>query len=99
MFVIADEIYGELTYGGKHHVSIAEIPGMKERTVIVSGFSKAYAMTGWRLGYVLGPQQIISQITKLHQYGIMSSPTTAQYAAIEALKNGVSSRFLGQILC
>lgn len=88
MIVISDEIYGELTYGGKHHVSIAEIPGMKERTVIVSGFSKAYAMTGWRLGYALGPVPIIEQMTKLHQYGIMSSPTTSQYAAIEALKNG-----------
>ncbi len=88
MIVISDEIYGELTYGGKHHVSIAEIPGMKERTVIVSGFSKAYAMTGWRLGYALGPVPIIDQMTKLHQYGIMSSPTTSQYAAIEALKNG-----------
>ena len=88
LFVISDEIYGELTYGGKHHVSIAEIDGMKERTLIVSGFSKSYAMTGWRLGYVLGPAQIVEQITKLHQYGIMSSPTTAQYAAIEALEHG-----------
>ena len=88
LFVISDEIYGELTYGGKHHVSIAEIDGMKERTLVVSGFSKSYAMTGWRLGYVLGPVEIIEHITKLHQYGIMSSPTTAQYAAIEALKNG-----------
>ncbi|MBQ7504294.1 MAG: aminotransferase class I/II-fold pyridoxal phosphate-dependent enzyme [Ruminococcus sp.] len=88
LFVISDEIYGELTYGGKHHVSIAEIDGMKERTLVVSGFSKSYAMTGWRLGYVLGPKEIIDHITKLHQYGIMSSPTTAQYAAIEALKNG-----------
>lgn len=88
LFVISDEIYGELTYGGKHHVSIAEIDGMKERTLVISGFSKAYAMTGWRLGYVMGPVEIVEQITKLHQYGIMSSPTTAQYAAIEALKNG-----------
>lgn len=88
LIVISDEIYGELTYGGKHHVSIAEIQGMKERTVIVSGFSKAYAMTGWRLGYALGPVPIIEQMTKLHQYGIMSAPTTSQYAAIEALKNG-----------
>ncbi|MBR1731445.1 MAG: aminotransferase class I/II-fold pyridoxal phosphate-dependent enzyme, partial [Ruminococcus sp.] len=88
LFVISDEIYGELTYGGKHHVSVAEIDGMKERTLVVSGFSKSYAMTGWRLGYVLGPVEIVEQITKLHQYGIMSSPTTAQYAAIEALKNG-----------
>lgn len=88
LFVISDEIYGELTYGGKQHVSIAEIEGMKERTIIVSGFSKAYAMTGWRLGYLLGPAPVMDQILKLHQYGIMSSPTTAQYAAIEALKNG-----------
>ncbi len=88
LFVVSDEIYGELTYGGKKHVSIADIEGMKERTIIVSGFSKAYAMTGWRLGYLLGPEPIMSQILKLHQYGIMSSPTTAQYAAIEALRNG-----------
>lgn len=88
IMVLSDEIYGELTYGDKHHVSIAEIPGMKERTVIVSGFSKAYAMTGWRLGYALGPVPIISAMNKLHQYGIMSAPTTAQYAAMEALKNG-----------
>ncbi len=88
LLVLSDEIYGELTYGKNRHVSIAEIDGMKERTVIVSGFSKAYAMTGWRLGYLLGPEPIIEQILKLHQYGIMSSPTTAQYAAIEALRNG-----------
>lgn len=88
LLVLSDEIYGELTYGKNRHVSIAEIDGMKERTVIVSGFSKAYAMTGWRLGYLLGPAPIIEQILKLHQYGIMSSPTTAQYAAIEALRNG-----------
>ena len=88
IFVLSDEIYGELTDGDRKHVSIAEIDGMKERTLIVSGFSKAYAMTGWRLGYILGPSEILSYITKLHQYGIMSSPTTAQYAAIEALRNG-----------
>lgn len=88
LIVVSDEIYGELTYGNKNHVSIAEIDGMKERTVVISGFSKAYAMTGWRLGYALGPKEIVGQITKLHQYGIMSSPTTAQYAAIEALRNG-----------
>ena len=88
LFVISDEIYAELTYGGLHHVSIAEIDGMYERTVIVSGFSKAYAMTGWRLGYLLGPAEVVDQMNKLHQYGIMSAPTTAQYAAIEALKNG-----------
>ena len=86
--MLSDEIYAELTYGGKEHVSVASIDGMKERTVIVSGFSKAYAMTGWRLGYILGPAEILTQTTKLHQYGIMSSPTTAQYAAIEAMKNG-----------
>lgn len=88
LFVLSDEIYAELTYGDKDHVSIASMEGMKERTVVISGFSKSYAMTGWRLGYALGPRQIIDQMTKLHQYGIMSAPTTAQYAAIEALKNG-----------
>ncbi|MGN1051229.1 MAG: pyridoxal phosphate-dependent aminotransferase [Acutalibacteraceae bacterium] len=88
IFVLSDEIYGELTYTKKSHVSIASIDGMKERTVVISGFSKAYAMTGWRLGYALGPEEIISEMTKLHQYCIMSAPTTAQYAAIEALKNG-----------
>lgn len=87
LLVISDEIYAELSYGVKP-TSFASIKGMKERTIIVSGFSKAYAMTGWRLGYALGPEPIISQMTKLHQYGIMSAPTTAQYAAIEALKNG-----------
>ena len=88
LMVLSDEIYSELTYNGKKHVSIAEIDGMKERTVVINGFSKAYAMTGWRLGYALGPAEIIAMITKLHQYCIMSAPTTAQYAAIEALKNG-----------
>lgn len=87
ILVIADEIYGEFTYAGKDHVSIASLPGMKERTVIVSGFSKAYAMTGWRLGYALGPAELIAAITKLHQHGIMSAPTTAQYAALEALRS------------
>lgn len=86
--VLSDEIYGELTYGDDAHVSIAEIDGMRERTVVVSGFSKSYAMTGWRLGYALGPAPIIAQITKLHQFAIMCAPTTAQYAAVEALKNG-----------
>lgn len=90
IIVLSDEIYGELTYGGEPHVSIASIDGMKERTVIISGFSKSYAMTGWRLGYALGPKEIINAMTKLHQYAIMSAPTTAQYAAIEALKNGDS---------
>ena len=88
LFVLSDEIYGELTYGNRKHVSIAEIDGMYERTVVINGFSKSYAMTGWRLGYALGPAPVIEQMTKLHQYGIMSAPTTAQYAAIEALKNG-----------
>ncbi len=88
LLVLSDEIYSELTYGGRNHVSIASIDGMYERTVVINGFSKSYAMTGWRLGYALGPAPIIDQMTKLHQYGIMSSPTTAQYAAIEALKNG-----------
>lgn len=88
LFVLSDEIYAELTYGEKQHISIASFENMRERTVVINGFSKAYAMTGWRLGYALGPYQIIDQMTKLHQYGIMSSPTTAQYAAIEALKNG-----------
>lgn len=88
LIVLSDEIYAELTYGGKSHVSIASIENMYERTIVINGFSKSYAMTGWRLGYALGPEQIISQMTKLHQYGIMSSPTTAQYAAIEALRHG-----------
>ena len=88
LIVLSDEIYSELTYGGKTHVSIAQIDNMYERTVVINGFSKSYAMTGWRLGYALGPEQIIDQMTKLHQYGIMSAPTTAQYAAIEALKYG-----------
>ncbi len=87
VLVLSDEIYAELTYGRKH-CSIAEIDGMYERTILVSGFSKAYAMTGWRLGYACGHPSIISEMTKVHQYGIMSAPTTAQFAAIEALKNG-----------
>jgi aminotransferase len=88
LLVLADEIYAELTYGDYRHVSFAAIDEMKERTVLVNGFSKSYAMTGWRLGYAAGPREIIKQMTKLHQFGIMSAPTTAQYAAIEALKNG-----------
>ena len=88
IFVLSDEIYAELTYNGKQHVSIAELEGMKERTVVVSGFSKSYSMTGWRLGYSLAPKPITDAMTKMHQFGIMSAPTTAQYAAIEALKNG-----------
>ena len=90
LLVLSDEIYGELTYGDERHVSFASLKGMKERTIVVSGFSKSYAMTGWRLGYALGPAPILSQMTKLHQYAIMSAPTTAQYAAIEALKHGDS---------
>lgn len=86
--VLSDEIYSELTYGGETHTSIAQLDGMKERTIIVNGFSKAYAMTGWRLGYVTGPKPIIEQMLKLHQYAIMSSPTISQYAGIEAIKNG-----------
>lgn len=88
IFVITDEIYSELTYGSRKHVSIAEFPGMKERTVYVNGFSKAYAMTGWRLGYACAPQEIMSQMIKLHQFAIMCAPTTSQYAAIEALRKG-----------
>ncbi len=88
ILVLADEIYAELTYGETRHVSIANIPEMYERTVLVSGFSKAYAMTGWRLGYACGHPDLIKAMTKVHQFGIMSAPTTAQYAAIEALKNG-----------
>ena len=86
--ILSDEIYAELTYGGLSHTSIAQIDGMCERTVLISGFSKAYSMTGWRLGYACGPAPIIKQMTKIHQFCIMSSPTTSQYAAIEALKNG-----------
>lgn len=88
IFVLSDEIYSELTYGSSKHVSVASINGMKERTVVINGFSKTYSMTGWRLGYALGPSAIITQMTKLHQYAIMSAPTTSQYAAIEALRNG-----------
>lgn len=87
ILVLSDEIYAELTYG-REHVSIANIDDMKERTVIVNGFSKSYAMTGWRLGYAVGPQEILSQMAKVHQYAIMCSPTTSQFAAVEALKNG-----------
>lgn len=88
IMVLSDEIYAELTYGSTSHVSIASIPGMQEHTVVVNGFSKTYSMTGWRLGYALGPAEIISQMTKLHQFAIMSAPTTSQYAAIEGLRNG-----------
>ncbi len=87
--VLSDEIYAELTYGDKH-ISIASLPDMRERTIIANGFSKAYAMTGWRMGYTLAPKEFTAQMAKIHQYGIMSSPTTSQYASIEALKNGDS---------
>ena len=87
IYVMSDEIYSELSYKEKH-VSIAQIPGMKERTILINGFSKAFAMTGWRLGYACGPEAIIEQMIKIHQFAIMCAPTTSQYAAIEALKNG-----------
>ncbi len=89
IYVVSDEIYAELTYSGKH-TSIAEIDGMKERTILINGFSKAYAMTGWRLGYACGPKEIIQQMIKIHQFAIMCAPTVSQYAAVEALKNGDS---------
>lgn len=87
LVVISDEIYSELTYGSKH-VSIASLPQMKERTIVINGFSKTYSMTGWRLGYACGPEEIIKEMTKIHQFAIMCAPTTSQYAGIEALKNG-----------
>lgn len=87
IIVISDEIYAELTFGSAPHVSPASIEGMRERTVMVNGFSKAFSMTGWRLGYACGPKEILSQMLKIHQYAIMCAPTTSQYAAIEALKN------------
>ena len=86
LYVVSDEIYAELTYGGAH-CSIASLPGMRERTLVINGFSKGFAMTGWRLGYVCGPARIVEQMTKIHQYAIMCAPTTSQYAAVEALKN------------
>ena len=87
IMIISDEIYAELTYG-QHHVSPANLPQLKDRTVVVNGFSKSHAMTGWRMGYVCGPAEIIRQMLKLHQFGIMSAPTVSQYAAIEAMRNG-----------
>lgn len=87
LYVMSDEIYGALTYTDRH-VSIVSLPGMQERTVVVDGFSKAYAMTGWRMGFACGPEPIIQQMTKIHQYAIMCAPTTSQYAGVEALKNG-----------
>ena len=88
VMVLSDEIYAELNYGLRPHVSIATLPGMAERTIVVNGFSKTYAMTGWRLGYACGPREIIEQMTKIHQFAIMAAPTTSQYAAIEAMTNG-----------
>ncbi len=87
LFVITDEIYSELTYNGKH-TSIVSLPGMQERCILINGFSKAYAMTGWRLGYACGPENIIGQMIKIHQFAIMCAPTTSQYAGVEALRNG-----------
>ena len=87
LFVLSDEIYSELTYL-ENHVTIASLPGMKERTIVINGFSKSHAMTGWRLGYACGPEKIIKQMLKIHQYAIMCAPTTSQYAAVEALRNG-----------
>lgn len=89
LFVLSDEIYGELTYlEGQDHVTIASLPGMRERTVLINGFSKAYAMTGWRLGYACAPRNILEQMLKIHQYAIMCAPTTSQYAAVDAVRNG-----------
>ncbi|MFQ9509675.1 MAG: aminotransferase class I/II-fold pyridoxal phosphate-dependent enzyme [Lachnospiraceae bacterium] len=87
LFVVSDEIYSELTYD-RDHVSIASLPGMRERTILINGFSKSYAMTGWRLGYATGPRQIIEQMVKIHQFAIMCAPTTSQYAAVSALRDG-----------
>lgn len=87
IYVISDEIYSELTYG-REHVSIATFPELRERTIVINGFSKSYAMTGWRLGYAVGPELIIEQMVKIHQFAIMCAPTTSQYAGVEALKNG-----------
>ena len=87
IFVISDEIYSELVYDGTH-TSIAEVPNMKERCIVINGFSKTYSMTGWRLGYAAGPQNVIAAMTKIHQFCIMCAPTTSQFAAIEALNNG-----------
>lgn len=88
LLVLSDEIYAELTYGDEPHVSFASMPGMQERTILINGFSKSYSMTGWRMGYATGPEPVLQCMTKLHQYAIMSAPTTSQFAAIEALKNG-----------
>lgn len=88
LFVICDEIYSELVYGGEKHASFAALPGLKERALVLNGFSKAFAMTGWRVGYACGPADVIAAITKVHQYGIMSAPTMGQYGALEGLRNG-----------
>ena len=88
LYVISDEIYSELTYGKEPHASIGALPGMSERTIVINGFSKAYAMTGWRLGYAMAPEVIAREMTKIHQFCIMCAPTTSQYAAVEAIKNG-----------
>ncbi|CVI67424.1 Putative N-acetyl-LL-diaminopimelate aminotransferase [Clostridiales bacterium CHKCI001] len=88
IYVLSDEIYSELSYKEEGHTSIASLPGMKERTILINGFSKAFAMTGWRLGYAAGPEKILEQMTKIHQFAIMCAPTTSQYAAVEALRNG-----------
>ncbi len=88
VLVLSDEIYSELTFGGKRHVSPAAVEGMKERTVVVNGFSKTFSMTGWRMGFACGPAELMKQITKIHQFAIMCAPTTAQYAAVEALRHG-----------
>lgn len=88
LFVISDEIYAELTYGSEPHTTIASLPGMRERTILINGFSKAYAMTGWRLGYACGPAAILEQMLKIHQFAIMCAPTTSQYAAVAALRDG-----------
>ena len=88
IMVVSDEIYGELTYGGLHHTSMANLPGMWERTIVINGLSKSHSMTGWRMGFACAPAEIIAQMTKLHQFAIMCAPTTSQYAAVEALRNG-----------
>ena len=87
LYVLSDEIYGELTYKGEY-CSVAQCPGMKERTVVINGFSKAYAMTGWRLGFAAAPKEVMEQMIKIHQFAIMCAPTTSQYAAVDALKHG-----------
>ena len=88
IIVISDEIYCELTYGGKKHVCFAELPGMRERTIVINGFSKSYAMTGWRLGWVMAPREMLKPLVKIHQFGIMSAPTISQFAGIEAMRTG-----------